>query len=314
VFLPTAVLVCLPVALASSGAVTSTPQFSRFPVLVDSLGIIELLALAALVLLLSLILQPFQVSLVQLLEGYWGTTWIGAALNDIGVERHRRRWVHLQQIARSEAITAEARRARAVAEALLVRYPMTESRLLPTQLGNALRAAEDRAGQRYGLATVTVWPRLYPYLSEPLARTLDGVRDQLDAAARLCVVLMVATLVSAAMLLTDGWWLLVPAATAVLSLLSYRSAIQAAIAYGEAMHWAFDLHRFDMLRALHYRLPTSMEEELKFNKQLSVFFAENQPIGGKPATHVYTHPDDLGEESPDDQPAVVTVPRPRASA
>jgi hypothetical protein len=102
------------------------------------------------------------------------------------------------------------------------------------------------------------------------------------------------------MLLTDGWWLLVPAATAVLSLLSYRSAIQAAIAYGEAMHWAFDLHRFDMLRALHYRLPTSMEEELKFNKQLSVFFAVNQPIGGKPATHVYTHPDDLGEASSSD--------------
>jgi hypothetical protein len=109
---------------------------------------------------------------------------------------------------------------------------MTESRLLPTQLGNDLRAAEDRAGQRYGLETVAAWPRLYPHLSEPLASTQDRIRDQLDGAARLCV-LLVPNVVSATVLLTDAWWLLVPAAIAVLSWLLYRSATQAAVAYGK---------------------------------------------------------------------------------
>jgi hypothetical protein len=63
---------------------------------------------------------------------------------------------------------------------LRLAYLPKPKRLLPTRLGNALRAAEDRAGQRYGLLTVTILPRLYPYLSERVRRPCN----QLDVAVR----------------------------------------------------------------------------------------------------------------------------------
>jgi hypothetical protein len=54
-----------------------------------------------------------------------------------------------------------------------------------------MRAAEDQAGQRYALDTVTIWPRLYPYISDRLARALSETRTQLDAYVSLCFVLLV---------------------------------------------------------------------------------------------------------------------------
>ena len=69
------------------------------------------------------------------------------------------------------------------------------------------------------------------------------MRDQLDIAARLCITLLLATVVSGALLLTHGWWLALPAVTALLAWVAYRAAIQAAVAYGEEVAVAFDLHR-----------------------------------------------------------------------
>jgi hypothetical protein len=178
-------------------------------------------------------------------------------LQDIGVEFHRRRLDVLRAIDEGNAPVVSTLRQEAAAEGLRL-YPLDPDRLLPTRLGNVLRSGEDRAGQRYGLQTVTMWPLLYPSVSPSLTEALDGLRDQLDVAVRLCVVLLIAAAVSGAMLITDGWWLAVPAAAILLAWLAYRSAIRTAAAYGEAMGWAFDLHRFDMLNALHLPLPPNM--------------------------------------------------------
>jgi hypothetical protein len=200
--------------------------------------------------------------------------------------------MRLERVADQEAETPRAiARQEAAAEGLRL-YPLDPDRLLPTRLGNVLRSGEDRAGQRYGLQTVTMWPLLYPSVSPSLTEALDGLRDQLDVAVRLCVVLLIAAAVSGAMLITDGWWLAVPAAAILLAWLAYRSAIRTAAAYGEAMGWAFDLHRFDMLTALHLPLPPNMAQEEEFNQQLSDFFTTGEPIGGDPTTHTYQHPGD----------------------
>lgn len=37
-------------------------------------------------------------------------------------------------------------------------------------------------------------------------------------------------------------------------------AVHSAMAYGEAVHTAFDMHRFDLLSAFHLPLPTNQEE------------------------------------------------------
>ena len=154
-------------------------------------------------------------------------------------------------------------------------YPVVP-RLLPTQLGNTLRAAEDRAGERYGLATVAAWPRMYPSLSDKLLDALSDRRDQLDTAARLCATFLLATVIAVGFLARNGgrWALLVPAACLGMAWVCYRAAVAAGQLHGELLEAAFDLHRFDLLAALHYEPPTDRREEYELNQRLSEFLEQ----------------------------------------
>jgi hypothetical protein len=62
----------------------------------------------------------------------------------------------------------------ALHERLALGFPDEPHERMPTELGNALRAAETYGRTRYGLDTAVLWPRLQPLL--PTA-TLDGLRD-----------------------------------------------------------------------------------------------------------------------------------------
>jgi hypothetical protein len=317
-FVPTALLAFLVLVLLASGLPAQDPDPAKILSAIGELSATQIAAIVLFVLVVALILYPFQLTLVRLLEGYWEMTRFGSTLAAIGVELHRRELERLSDLAyeeppsfpdlddladpRMQAAYREAleraRRQRLAQRRLETAYP-DEDRLLPTRLGNALRSFEDHAGQRYGLDTITMLPRLYPYLSDHVSSALDDLRDQLDIAARLCVTLLLATVVSAALLLTHGWWLLVPAATAILAWVAYRSAVQAAIAYGKEIAVAFDLHRFEMVRGLHFPLP-SAAEEVAFNRRITKFLL-NQLTRDDPAAHDYPdyqHPDELRDEVP----------------
>lgn len=54
--------------------------------------------------------------------------------------------------------------------------------------------------------------------------------------------------------------MLIPLTT---SWIAYRGAVLAAIAYGESIDTAFDLHRFDLIAALRLPLPADDIEERK---------------------------------------------------
>ena len=66
-----------------------------------------------------------------------------------------------------------------------------------------------------------------------------------------------------------------PLAVAVVS---YRSAEAAALAYGEAVRAAFDLHRFELLTQLHFALPATGVDEVKFNRKLTRFWLQGVPM------------------------------------
>ena len=157
-------------------------------------------------------------------------------------------------------------------------FPSDPAWLLPTRLGNALRAAETRAGEPYGLDAVVAWPRLYPLLPDGVRALVDDQRDGLDLAARFCAVFAAAAAVSLVLLATHGWWLLVPAGCLLLAWLSYRGAVAAAVAYGEGIRAAIDLHRFDLLTAMHLPLPATLEQERAVNEQLSLFLRQSWPV------------------------------------
>jgi hypothetical protein len=296
--LTTAGLLASCVLLLTSGAPATSPNLGRVANALDDMSVSDVLLWTLLILLGAFITYPLQNSLVRLLEGYWDDSALGRTLAALGLRLHRRRLERLIEIAYDTDRGRHRGRQRLAQRRLETAYP-DEDRLLPTRLGNALRSFEDHAGQRYGLDTITMLPRLYPYLSDHVSSALDDLRDQLDIAARLCVTLLLATVVSAALLLTHGWWLLVPAATAILAWVAYRSAVQAAIAYGKEIAVAFDLHRFEMVRGLHFPLP-SAAEEVAFNRRITKFLL-NQLTRDDPAAHDYPdyqHPDELRDEVP----------------
>lgn len=134
-----------------------------------------------------------------------------------------------------------------------------------------LRAAELRAGSPYGLDALTTWPRLYPLLGDRMTVLVDDLRNQLDLSVRFCSVFLAATVAAATCLTEHGRWLAIAAVPLLLAWLSNRAAVAAAGAYGQALAAAFDLHRFDLLDALHLPLPTDLTREIAANQQLSRF-------------------------------------------
>lgn len=239
----------------------------------------------------AVILRPFQIRLVRTLEGYWPTRRVTSFLYDMGVERHRSRRAFLER-RRNDAAQRGASRAKeergAWSADQLRRYP-EEHRLLPTLLGNALRAAEDRAGGRYGMDFSWALPRLYGFASAPLKEEYDNAVDQYDSSARLAVSLTVASAAAAAILASRGsWWTLLSLAGFALAWLAYRGAVEAASHYGEFLVALFDLHRFDLLQQMRVELPETPSRERALNEDLNAFFATARPDARFP-TESYHH-------------------------
>jgi hypothetical protein len=281
--LPSALFVVFCVILLRAGAPASAPEMSLVLKDFTQFSSVDSLLLIVVILTISIILQPFQTAFIQLLEGYWGSSHFSRTLSGFFASRHCRKRdrvrAEIEQFEKSgigpSANKSElATEAGTLADRLARSYPA--NKCLPTMLGNILRAGEENAGISYGLDVVTIWPRLYAVLPKATAALVDDLRNQLDIAVRFCVMSGLATAVSFCLLCRHGWWLLLPAATAVLAWISYRAAIICAFSYGVGMRLAVDLHRFDLLTALHLPLPRDRETEFKFNLILSEFFRQGR--------------------------------------
>ncbi|MCW8377863.1 hypothetical protein [Streptomyces justiciae] len=222
--------------------------------------------------LLGLLLRPFQVRAVRVLEGYWDRWLFTAGLAAVLARLQRRRWRALREQTERTVRGETARRVQADARRRLAARPPLEVQL-PTALGNALRAGELSAGERYGLTTLTSWPRLYLQVSDRMADILGSARNSLDTAVNLCWAFLALTAAGGAALYDEPflwWWC---GTTTALAAVAYKGAITAAQAYSGLMHVAYDLHRFDLLTALHHRLPPDPDSEEETFYRLSQLFA-----------------------------------------
>ena len=277
--LPAGTLALFVFGLLASGAPGHAPDIHRLSSRVAAFNAWQASAAFLALIAFTLILQPLQLSLVRLLEGYWGESHVGRLLAAPGVALARRRRRALERVTKvpggsGSRPSSEQAEAMVAATRRLERSFPGEDELMPTRLGNVLRASENRAGGRYGLLTVVTWPRLYPLLPQTTVQIVDDQRDQLDLAARFCVVCLVGAAVSLGLLATHGSWLAVPAAAFALAWISYRAAIAAALQYAVGLETAYDLHRVELLRALHLRLPTDVESERATNEALSTFLLQ----------------------------------------
>ena len=242
----------------------------------ETLGTLVTIAFCAA--LLGLLLQPFQVRAVRVLEGYWDRWSLTARLAGMLVRVQRRRWQALRRRADQPPAGEAELRVGADAHRRLAAHPPVEV-LLPTALGNALRAGELSAGERYGLTTLTSWPRIFLQVSDRMAEVLRSTRDALDSAVNLCWAFLALTGMGVVALYDDpsAWWWC--GACLVLAAVSYKGAVIVAQAYSGLMHLVYDLHRFDLLDALHYPLPEDPESEEAVFAELSDEFDGNRRRG-----------------------------------
>jgi hypothetical protein len=280
--LPAATLVALIAALLAAGAPSEAPDPGLLYDRTSELSVVQAALIAVALVVATVVLHPLQLPLVQVFEGYRTPR----PLAEWGRARQRRRRAALGSESRDggpsaahrnddSAATADPAATEPAAatdlavpttESLLVawrrgrRYPRAD-RVLPTTLGNAMRAGEERAGAPYGLDAVSAWPRLHPLLAEPVRAAADDRRLQLDVAVRFCATFAAAAVVTAALLWSHGWWLSVAAGCLVLCAVSYYAAVAAAVAYGDSLASAFDLHHLDLLDALQLPRPSSLAEE-----------------------------------------------------
>ncbi|MEU3354384.1 hypothetical protein [Streptomyces sp. NPDC037389] len=295
--LPTAAAAAFLLTLRWAGA-PGPVRFSRAWRTAEYLATGEVLSLLLVVLLAGLVTMPLQLPLVRWLEGYWPRRLAWLSTRCVARQKRRRDAVGARPV--PDTLTpADARhlaqRMGEHGERQRARFPVRDELLRPTALGNALTAVEARAGRRYGLDAVVVWTRLEPLLGDRIAARVAERRTSMDAAARLSVTAALCAPLSGWLLWRSGWWLLLAAALLAASRIAYTAAVHAAIEYGESVAAAFDLHRFDLLTALHLPLPADLDEERAANRALSTLWRQ-----GDTRDHPfrYEHPDPVG---PDDR-------------
>jgi hypothetical protein len=289
-YLPTSAGVVYLLVLIWAGAPGHRVHFSRAWRTAGHLGIGEIVLLAIGLTLVAVVVQPFHLVLMRALEGNFPGAGVARGFQ---VSRKKRLTIKRDEaIAKASGLPESPdsliRRAELIqvagfaSERLRLRFPVPDHLLRATGLGNVLAAMEDTAGAAYGLDAVVTWPRLYPLLSDQVRVAVDDSRDSLDSAARLAVTGGVAAVATIPLLvLHSGWWTLLGLVPLAVAAVSYLAAVPAAGGYGLAMQVAFDLHRFDLLRALHLAEPVSQcgeTGEKASNMRLSDFLRQGVPV------------------------------------
>lgn len=255
----------------------------------------------------AVLLRPFQVSVDQFLEGYWREHGRRRSLRAFATERHRRRWtiarwrmtanvappvgIKFGAVASYERDRGRQERFHRQGARVTGQYPTQLTQFMPTRLGNILRRWETSAGERYGLVTISAYPRLYPHIGDRLDRAISAELDMLDTMSTFTFVFAVLTGASVPIAVRLDPWTALPIGLLLATALCYRAAILAANRYGELVATAFDLHRFDMVAAMHRPLPRNLDVELAQNEALSKLFQSSRPFeSAERRTWNYKHP------------------------
>ena len=127
-------------------------------------------ALVVVTVLLGQTLNAWRTNLIRLFSGYWPDA--------PGLRRGR-------DALAARHVQAQAKRVAADPE-LFLSYPRRSDQVLPTRLGNIIRAAEQHA-DRYGIDGVTAWPRLYVVLPASFVEAFATTAAAMEGAAVISV-------------------------------------------------------------------------------------------------------------------------------
>jgi hypothetical protein len=235
------------------------------------LKLLEVIGYFALVWFLAAVVQSQWRNIIRLFEGYPLQRFLPV------VAAIAKRW-HQGQLHRLVGDEQWAKRYYA--------YPPEEDDIMPTRLGNILRAAEYYPKHRYGADTILLWPRMSHVIPREHLNDIEEARASLEfilVVALWCYSFGIASLVLltlfgsdpmlAALLFTAG----VTGAYA-----AYASALRLADEYGDQLRSGFEVYRHDLLERLKIKIPDGPDEERKTWEELRYWLGQGRAKYARP--------------------------------
>jgi hypothetical protein len=244
-----------------------TQQFSQHP---EPLQIAILISCFCAIALSAFIVQRFDLTVLRFLEGYWHP-W----LLPLQKRLTRREKIRLHKIeTRLEvlaqrnitSLSADEKAEYVQLDWQQMHMPSTSDQLMPTRLGNLLRATERRPRERYGLDAVICWSRLWLLLPDTTRKDLQEARAELNNAARLwlwSILFSIWTVLGA-------WWAF-PISAIAAWFTYYVWILDAANTYADLVDATFDIHRTLLYKSLRWKLPSNAAAEIEAGKQLTAY-------------------------------------------
>ena len=251
-------------------------------------GIAALVAAFVLIILSTALMNQFSMMLKRWLEGYWRGPF-GALANiriqviKKKIDKNEERWNWLAKRKISGEINTRQLQEYALLDYKLGNFPVDHNWLMPTVLGNLMRAAEEHPLNHYGLEINITWPRLWLLLPEDAKKEVSRSRNQLDQAVQ----------IFSWALLFCVWSIWNPWAAIIgllLAILFYQAVIQAAGAFGQILKSVYDLYRFSLYENLHWPIPTSPADEISHGKDLTNYL--HRAEAGKKIKFKFPEPPD----------------------
>jgi hypothetical protein len=232
--------------------------------------------------LLSILLMTFNRPIIRLLEGYGSSNPFRILLPRQRQAFKARAEPHFQKVSR----VLEARRqgipepeefwVLPVWEAARD-FPEDHDLVMPTRLGNAMRAYERYSDVVYGIEAVTLWPRLFMIIPEEARERIRESEALFHFAINMLFISTLILATSSAMVLNQfyhsggaGVWnllswpiMLVWASAVFFAWFSWWVLPVAARQRGEQVKSTFDLYRGMLADALGFELPATVAEEQK---------------------------------------------------
>jgi hypothetical protein len=260
--------------------------------------VLVLVGVLAVVAASAMLVERATTPMLRWLEGYWppGLGW----LRSRGADWQRRRatkdaqkmqtlWAELDDrplpAGSTDSTTpklsvgerATARQRLSSLEARTHQRPADSIQMMPSRIGNILRAAETRPRDRYGLDPIIVWPRLWLVLPDTARSEVAAARTALDGSVAAVIWALLFCLATPL-----AWWAL-PVGLAIAAVTWLWWIPARASTYGDLMESCFDLYRKDLYTHLRLPAPTSSATETAHGDSLTNYLwrgpsQENQPF------------------------------------
>jgi hypothetical protein len=238
------------------------------------------LLVSVFILAASVVLFNLNIPIVRLYEGYpWKDSLIGRAMTalqrrrfeQVRRVRERLRWLrrHARKAGVHDALPDLGMVQGRLGLIMNAAYPISAEHILPTRLGNTIRAFETYPKRQYEIDAVPLWPRLQAVVPPDRAQALDGAKTAFDFMIHCSFLSALLGLATAA---AGVYWRQVTAgpiapgvaapAFALLAYLFYSAALDRAGEWGLQVKTTFDLYRLTLLEKLGYKVaPANLSEE-----------------------------------------------------